>query len=130
MKYIRPILRLQNDVIMLALYPKISHNSDVISEVIFVVDRYCALHITTLYSLKRIPLCRSGSMEARGKMLKVRDSLQIMLRSLPLGALFNVILPFVLSLHDTFLDYWIWDLVFLTVCQEPGVFGFFTFNSY
>eukprot|EP00026_Physarum_polycephalum_P002556 Phypoly_transcript_02563.p1 GENE.Phypoly_transcript_02563~~Phypoly_transcript_02563.p1 ORF type:complete len:905 (+),score=178.71 Phypoly_transcript_02563:1-2715(+) len=67
----KPIVRVQGDTCMLALYPDLSSDDDPITEMIFLVDR-------------------SGSMSG-AKIQRVKDTLQIFLRSLPLGTLFNIV---------------------------------------
>lgn len=58
-------------VLFAALYPKMDEEADVVTEMIFIVDR-------------------SGSM-AGAPMRSVKDTLQIFLKSIPMGCWFNII---------------------------------------
>ena len=58
--------------VQLALYPQMGEDDDVFSEMIFLVDR-------------------SGSMTRDGRMDKTKQTLQIFLRSIPEGSLFNIV---------------------------------------
>lgn len=81
---------MQENVGMLALYPDLIHDEeDPITEMIFIVDRYLSITDFTATLCKFTPLNRSGSMNG-AKILQTKDMLQVFMRSLPLGTLFNV----------------------------------------
>ncbi|KAJ8135478.1 hypothetical protein OY671_011309, partial [Metschnikowia pulcherrima] len=61
----------ESTVAMVSFYPQMKEDK-VFTEIVFVVDR-------------------SGSMGIRGKMQKVKDTLDIFLRSLPEGTMFNIV---------------------------------------
>lgn len=84
----RPICRVQSDdkgrkVAMVAVYPKLELAEDetLFSEIIFVIDRYdCSFSCL---------MNRSGSM-AGARINQVKSCMQILLKSLAEGTLFNI----------------------------------------
>ena len=107
-------MRIKDQIAMLTVVPDLVH-FDPISEIIFLVDR-------------------SGSMGGE-KMRKTKDTMQIFLRSLPMGTSFNISTPSFSSLLFSpsppsslhffillfWIDSWIWNDVQAPVQAEQRV---------
>ncbi len=95
----RPVFRVQEKVGMLALYPDlIREDEDPITEMVFIVDRQEFQIVNIMFALASLSLSRSGSMSG-SKIQKTKDMLQVFMRSLPLGTLFNVCICYLFIIY-------------------------------